>query len=370
MTKKSVIQHLIECDVAGKLSGARSSNRLNYQQSWSLLKLLQVHASKNDYRAVFDFAEDFILYGDSTESPEKGEFYQVKTDKDKKSYSISNLLSNRTIRKKTDNLDVIKKSFLQKLFDNRTLFSDIDVDLIFVSNIPYQLNLKNKDKKSKELKEVMLSDLDQVDIEKIEKKLGDSYSLNDYLDTVLQVSDLSLDQEDRDKLLKAELINLIEVCFPSKAYKAGPILKALSSEIAIRSNYEMNPDLASDFFTKKTISKEKFEEFLTKGIAATNPQDKWQEIQPLLIADKLDSGEILELKTAFYNLQKMYIEDSGTANEAVEKIRIVLKEVDRTGKKLIEIVEECLVEYNKNQNELSSALSDKLIKVMVLDEAV
>ena len=29
-----------------------------------------------------------------------------------------------------------------------------------------------------------------------------------------------------------------------------------------------------------------------------------------------------------------------------------LKEADRTGKKLIEIVEECLVEYNKNQNEL------------------
>ena len=154
---------------------------------------------------------------------------------------------------------------------------------------------------------------------------------------------------------------------PSTVNREDP---ALSSEIAIRSNYEMNPDLASDFFIKKTISKEKFEEFLTKGIAATNPQDKWQEIQPLLIADKLDSGEILELKTAFYNLEKMYIEDSDTANEAVEKIRIVLKEVDRTGKKLIEIVEECLVEYNKNQNELSSALSDKLIKVMVLDEAV
>lgn len=64
-------------------SGSQTSNRYNYQYHWSLLKLLEITQSFNDFLIIFEFCEDTIVL-DSSIKPENIDFYQVKTKKQAK----------------------------------------------------------------------------------------------------------------------------------------------------------------------------------------------------------------------------------------------------------------------------------------------
>ena len=59
-------------------SGPRSANRFDFQKSWALCRLLELHKSGKDYLIVFDYHDD-VLVLDSCGDPNRIDFYQIKT---------------------------------------------------------------------------------------------------------------------------------------------------------------------------------------------------------------------------------------------------------------------------------------------------
>ncbi len=61
-------------------SGARTSNRYDFQKNWALCKLLELYSDTSDFLMLLDYHEDVVVLDDES-SPEKAYFYQIKTKK-------------------------------------------------------------------------------------------------------------------------------------------------------------------------------------------------------------------------------------------------------------------------------------------------
>jgi Cap4, dsDNA endonuclease domain len=59
-------------------SGAHTMARYGFQVHASILKMLELHQSGNDYRAVFDHFDDLMVF-DKADYPENVDFYQIKS---------------------------------------------------------------------------------------------------------------------------------------------------------------------------------------------------------------------------------------------------------------------------------------------------
>lgn len=62
-------------------AGARDSNRFDYQKNWTIVKLMELHTTGQDYLLAFEFHEDIAVFNSSAD-PTQVDFYQVKTNKD------------------------------------------------------------------------------------------------------------------------------------------------------------------------------------------------------------------------------------------------------------------------------------------------
>jgi hypothetical protein len=59
-------------------AGAHTMARYGFQVHASILKMLDLHQTGNDYRAVFDHFDDLMVF-DKADQPENVEFYQIKS---------------------------------------------------------------------------------------------------------------------------------------------------------------------------------------------------------------------------------------------------------------------------------------------------
>ena len=59
-------------------AGAHTMARHGFQVHASILKMLELHESGNDYRAVFDHFDDLMVF-DKSDLPENVDFYQIKS---------------------------------------------------------------------------------------------------------------------------------------------------------------------------------------------------------------------------------------------------------------------------------------------------
>src|ERR1700679_2698770 len=71
-------------------SGARTMARYGFQVHASILKMLDLHQSGHDYRAVFDHFDDLMVF-DKADQPENVDFYQIKSQSEG-SWSLKDIL--------------------------------------------------------------------------------------------------------------------------------------------------------------------------------------------------------------------------------------------------------------------------------------
>ena len=70
-------------------SGASTMARYGFQVHASILKMLELHHSGDDYRAVFDHFDDLMVF-DKSDLPENVDFYQIKSQS-KGSWSLKDM---------------------------------------------------------------------------------------------------------------------------------------------------------------------------------------------------------------------------------------------------------------------------------------
>jgi Cap4-like dsDNA endonuclease family protein len=116
-------------------SGSRTSSRFEFQANFSILKILDLHESGNDYRVLFDHFDDLTILNSSNAATHI-QFYQIKGRDSGKHWTIKQLV-------KEEKTSTSPRSIIGKMYQNASLFSAETERTAFASNASYDFLLKD-----------------------------------------------------------------------------------------------------------------------------------------------------------------------------------------------------------------------------------
>jgi len=111
-------------------AGARTGARYAFQAHVSLAKVLEIHESGVDYRAVFDHFDDLAILNGS-DSPDKVEFFQIK-GKQTGAWTAASLC---VLGKE------IPRTTVGKMYHHTESFGSAVAACVFLTNAPFQFML-------------------------------------------------------------------------------------------------------------------------------------------------------------------------------------------------------------------------------------
>lgn len=342
-------------------SGSRSSNRFDYQKDWAILKMMEMYEVEEDFLLVMDYYDDVVVY-DSATDPENVSFFQIKTSS--KNWNLNSLT------KRKPGVKGPSLSILGKMYECKMQFPKHTLSLNFVSNYTYSLKLLNGEK-SITKKKICLSELEEVTIAEIIRKVIDEHQLKDNPDfvelTFFEVSELSVDN--RETYLKGKLSEFIEKQNPDSKYKISVIYEAIFSEVKVKNNYESDISSFEELAKHKGISREQFKEHIQMFSADDEEQERWKFINDSLLQENMPFSDRLKIKQAWddYRVDKMNYANLKLRNT----ITIISKMIEPYKEKQIINLQNDLLKpvYNKYiSKESNSFYSEYYIKVIILME--
>ncbi|PIP95185.1 MAG: hypothetical protein COW00_13605 [Bdellovibrio sp. CG12_big_fil_rev_8_21_14_0_65_39_13] len=286
-----VLKNLISAKSSAKRAGSRASNRFNFQASESLLLLLQQYENCEDFEAVFDYHEDFILFL-KVNGNVIGKYYQIKTATAK--WTVDSLIKK----------DKASGSIVYKMF---TIATQFKANLLFfISNRTYLMK-KNGDLKRTANSEVSLGQL-HVDDKNILLTHITSEKVADYTDiTTCQQSSLPINTAERETMLKGSLITFIEKIIPGAKY--SPILAYLTlmREVTRRLEYEEEIKCIGDFRDSKSIEKSAFKEMIDSMVQKETLEKDLVRIEAQLQSEDIDYAEIRKIRAGIQKGKRLKI---------------------------------------------------------------
>ena len=139
-------------------SGARTTARYQFQINASILKMLDLHQTGNDYRAVFDHFDDLMVF-DKAAQPENVDFYQIKSQnsRSKGSWSLKDMIAK-------DGSGPPPVTFLGRLHHHMGAFGQMVTKLGFMSNVGFKLKLADGNLTTDDHQKVSSADLHSDEI--------------------------------------------------------------------------------------------------------------------------------------------------------------------------------------------------------------
>lgn len=236
-------------------SGARSSNRFEFQKDWALCHLLELHSSGRDYLIAFDYFDDVVEF-DSEKQPSRVVFYQIKT-KTPGNWTTDALIKSRKSTKGEQLL-----SHLGKLYSNYLSAGSATAGLRFVSNARFKIKVNSGSSIEQDL--ICLADATDAELERIRNAIKKEHSLSKKPEgchlICLEVTPISLQEHSTHALGRVlEFIGRVL----NSSIPAVPLYKTIMSEITRRTTYEGLPRQVSVFRQKKALSRSEFSSMLS-----------------------------------------------------------------------------------------------------------
>lgn len=352
-SKDKQLKFLFESYTPQVRAGSRSNNRFSFQEAWSLDRLLDQHGSMQDYLAVFDFHEDFVIFED-TVAFKTASFYQIKT-KDSGPWKISDLT------KKSRS----KKCFLDKLAETLHSFRKMQLRLFLVINGTAEIAVKPGTNSL----EFGLHQIEAADEKKIRAKIAigktPAKCLKFFQQTSIVLSALPLDENQRETQLKGKLTNLITKLFPQRPYQIIPIYECLKAEISRRSKFEVEVRDFEALRAKKGISKDQFAQFLIVGVERTEQAD-WVTIQQRLTAEGVSLKTVKELRDGYNELFVLRTSGSPALEKIASDINVQISIEEVRQSKLIDLIE--AVHNNVKSSDFLDGYKETVIRALVAYE--
>ena len=315
-------------------SGPKTSRKYQFQKDLSLFMIITDHSKRDDYLFLFDFHEDLIISGRSTEFHDL-EFYQIKS-KDKGGWTIQALTKESN-----------KSSILGKLYTNLLVFEDKVKSLNFISNACFSFkklkdgtdSVLKKEIKAKELNDDELMQCDEC----LKKELGiDETNFEDLY--TFKVTTLS--NTDSSTHCLGALSKLINEINPNNSINPELAYNQVSNEIKIKTNETVGDksfNSISDLMELKGLSKKQFTEILGKAGLYKSTYEEWTSIQASL-RDQVKFMELTKYGQAWRDMTARIIRESNSVplRKLQNEIQDIIFENSLNYKdmKLVEIIDE------------------------------
>ena len=280
-------------------SGSRSANRFEFQKSWALCRLLQLHTSGKDYLIVFDYHDD-VLVLDSSSNPHRIDFYQIKT-RQNGHWTKADLVARDKGKKG------LLPSILGKLLGNKLAFPAHTGTLNFISTQGFKLAVKGKPESV--VHEVCLKQLTEKDLKAIVAALRTEHALPADPDcaacTHLSVTSLSLG--DHGTHAMGALGTFLEELYPGEKVHLPAVYRTLCDEIKRKTNSERQPRDFAQLSVERSISRDSFVRFLNDVKPATEFDSMVAEAVSQLQSEGMAFDEIRQIRQAcsLYEVERM-----------------------------------------------------------------
>lgn len=227
VTSEAQLPGQMPLKAADDQAGARTQSRYTYQANWALWSILDRLRTQADFAFVFEHQDDILVF-DSPAKPHTVDAFQVKT-------STKTRPSRRTLlhRKRLKDGSGHAFSILGKLFRSRLKFASMSRHLAIVSNLPFNIRLKDRTTDANRLDEIPFEQLTETEQRAITAQLKDEHALEEeptleHCMTFIRAR-LTLTSHRNDAL--AKLIEVVEEKYPASTFRPSPLYATLMEEI-------------------------------------------------------------------------------------------------------------------------------------------
>lgn len=339
-------------------SGARVSNRFDFQKNWAICKLLELHKESEDYLLTFEHHDDVLVFNSST-NPTKVSFYQIKTA-DKTHWTLNSLL------KHTKSKKGIRHSFLGKLYEHLVLFHNDTEYLFFVTNC--KLDGKLKDNTSCDnLLLVKCRDFSDSEKNLIESKIKTEYNVTDiknFTDTLcFRLNELSI--IDHVSLTKGKLSTFLDDQFPELFYQISPLYRAIFDEVKLKTDFEPSVKDFDTLRNNKSITRIDFEKHLNTIHKKFSEVDSTSAIENRLNTELVSISEVSAFKrnVVKYRMNKMSY-NNRVLNLLNEEIKRSIK--SNKGSFNGRLYDDMLLVFNELKSFVTIEMDSDYIKCVIL----
>ena len=287
-------------------AGSRTSRKYRFQKDLSLFLLLENHSALSDYLYLFDFHEDLVIF-DSSTSPSKAKFYQIKSKDGSGNWTIRSLTSK----------EKQKLSILGKLYLNKISFPANVESLNFVSNAKFSFKELKDKSDSKLLALIKGSNLNDDDISECNKKLIEEHELSSDTDfeqyTNFQSTILS--NSDSSTHCIGKLNTLINTINPGNKINSELAYKQVINEISIKTENTISTNPVqniSELIALKGITKKMFLKYLEEAGLYKSVEEEWIEIKQSLETCGIGYKELMKYKASWRDMSATLIKESNS----------------------------------------------------------
>jgi len=273
------LRELLLAVVPRERSGARMTNRVEYQKHWALSEMLERHRDPSNYCFVFEFHDDVAVLDDA-DQPTTIAFYQIKT-KSRGEWKLTELLK----RDRPD--DDSNLSIIGKMYVNRMNFPQHATSLTFVSNVPCSAKLEGGTGIAGDRDLVSVMELDQAERDAVLGQLRAEHgaAVADGDASLIFLAHSSLALRDTEAHGVGKLDAFLRFLFPARKLPVHSIYRALLGEISRRSGHEDVPGTFAELIRERGFSRSQVEDCLRAAGVYGDPDEAWRVVESHLRRD-------------------------------------------------------------------------------------
>ena len=272
-------------------SGAQTMARYGFQVHASILKMLALHQSGSDYRAVFDHFDDLMVF-DKPDQPENVDFYQIKSQ-GKGSWSLKEMTKKKG--KGTPPL-----TFLGRLHHHMATFGKMVTKLSFVSNLGFNLKLADGTSTTDDHLVVRSTELHSDAIDALKAAVANDAASPPAVDGshLFVFERIGLGLIDQETFVRGRLAEIIHERGDSDHVGVMSLYDTLRGSVFTKSAATQEFTTTEEFYERKSLCRSDIEAIFVKGMARKWFHHNWKIVERDLIAAGMNTREIIALHSS------------------------------------------------------------------------
>ena len=267
-------------------AGARTGARYAFQTHYSLAKVLDLHESGEDYRAVFDHFDDLAILNASTD-PTEINFYQIK-GKQTGAWTAASLCSISGDTPRTT---------VGKMYHHASAFDEAVTASVFVSNAPFDFTLADGTKTTIDHMVIGYSAVGLKDQARFAAALDLDFPPprlpNEASFIRFERTDIPL--KGYDLFVKGRLVDFVE---GKNGVAVGALYRTLVADIAAKANDTSECASPPEVYIHKSLCRADFEAVFKAAESRRSILDHWPVIDEELQAVGRSPIARIRIKTA------------------------------------------------------------------------
>lgn len=288
-------------------SGSRASSRFEFQANFSILKILDLQETGNDYRALFDHFDDLTILNSSS-TPTKIEFFQIK-GRGNGAWTIKQLTKEEQGNP--------PRSIIGKMYQNAAAFPVETEHTSFASNSGFKIKLKDGTKTTDDHTKIDGAELHASELQIIDAVLESDFPSprNPACAGVLVFERTNLPVQQQAVFVTGRLLEHLEKPAGDEHVSVKALYDVLFQNVMARAGNTEEPSSLAQLYANKSLTRADVTGLINRAIEKRQFENVWPAIVAELTSIGCTSITTIRIYTATIRYRHGRATGDRTANE-------------------------------------------------------